>query len=804
MNTSWWSKRPAARVVLLFTAGIVLDNIVRIAPSLLFFLVAGSLLIVGFAHFQWRSSVLTSIGLHLVLILLGLLSVATRRDQIENDILNPKYYGERVLVEGRVESEPVRRGSRSEMIVRTALIGNDSADVRVERRVLIHIVRTAHWEDSDSLEIGDIVRISGHLESLPGARNPGDFDYGRYLVLNGIQGFVSVRDTNSVHRTSRSKSFTLSDFIGRAQNSIYRIFDRYHGPGEASFLKGVVFGYRGDLSAEVKQAFMDTGTIHILAVSGSNVVVVALIFYSLVGFLRISPRAATACTLIGLLWYMVITGLSPSVIRATIMASSILIGTVIGRKGDIYNSLSFAALLMLAWDPTYLLDVGFQLSFAAVISIVYFYPKLELLTKLLPDRLTRFTIVESTLKLFAVSVAAQLGTLPFSAYYFGRVSLISVLANLLVVPLSGLNTLLGITTVGCSFISGWAASCYAALNDLLVSFLLRFVMWSSTVPHAYVETLGAGALFTVVYYVAIAALFNAQKPRVLVRAVLCCLIAMNVLIYGDVLQYGAPSLTVTAIDVGQGDALLVEFPNKRRVLLDAGPKSLTGDAGQRVIAPYLKRRGIETLDAVILSHAHDDHIGGCRFLLEAFDVRRLIVADTTAVTKLYGELLEAVRQRRVPIQIARAGERLQFDPQTRIFVLHPGSRLSEGDLNNRSLVLKVSYGATSLLLPGDASQDVEDRLVHTRSQILASDVLKVAHHGSPTSSSESFLESVRPSLAVISVGRLNKFNHPSPVVLSRYRHLGIATTRTDLDGAVVLNSDGMRFRIVPWRRSGIL
>ncbi len=804
MDISSWNKRPAVRVVLLFTAGIVLSTVIRPTSSAVYYATICCAVAIGYCYGRKSSVLWISLFLHVVVFLLGVLFGLLRRDQIGHDVLSPRSLGERILIEGRIESEPAGKGTRSEMVIRSSFIREDSIEIHANRRILVYVVRKAHWSDPDSLSIGDCVRVSGYLEMLPGARNPGEFDYGRYLALNGIQGFVTVRDTNSILLLSRSGSFSFSDLASRAQKNIYKVFDGYHRQGEASFLKGVVFGYRGDLSAEVKQAFMDTGTIHILAVSGSNVVVVGLIFYSLVGFFHVSSRAATALTLVGLLWYMVITGLSPSVVRATIMAGSILIGNVFGRKGDIYNSLAFAALIMLIWDPLHILDVGFQLSFAAVLSIVYFYPKLEPLIDRLPGKFFRSKPVDSTLKLFAVSVAAQLGTLPFTAFYFGRVSLISVLANLIVVPVSGLNTLLGFATLGSAYISGWWASCYAALNDLLVSLLLRFVMWSASVPFAYVETLGTGAMAAILYYAVVAILFNIQNPRVIVRTACVLLLVANLSVYAYV--FGGPSkpLTVTAIDVGQGDALLLEFPNGRRVLMDTGPTFGQGDVGQKIIAPYLKKRGIRTLDAIILSHPHDDHIGGCVSLLRGLSVSSLVVADTAPVTKSYSVLLEFARERGIPVHIVRAGERLQFDPSTRIFVLHPGSALAGGDLNNQSLVLKLCYGRSSLILPGDASLDVENQLQRTCRSMLASDVLKVAHHGSSTSSGEVFLRSVRPSLAVISVGRQNKFNHPSPVVMSRYRFLGIPTFRTDLDGAVILQSDGMSFHIVPWRRSSWL
>lgn len=804
MEPSSWSKRPAVRVVALYIAGILLSGVVSAPPWVLLSFLSVGLLTLVLLYRHAHSSVSALVAFHLLVILLGLLAATLRRTRIEREIMNPRYYGERVILEGRIESEPVRKSSRSEMLLRTMKIRREATVDRVDQRVLVHVVKTAHWGNPDSLEIGDAVRVTAYLESLPGARNPGEFDYGRYLALNGVQGFVTVRDTNAVILTAKASDLSVSNLMALAQNSIYNMFDHYHRPEEASFLKGVVFGYRGDLTAEVKQSFMDTGTIHILAVSGSNVVVVGLIFYSVIGFFRVSSRTATALTLIGLLWYMIITGLSPSVVRATIMGSVILIGTMLGRKSDVYNSLAVAALAMLLWDPMYLLDVGFLLSFAAVISIVYFYPKLESLIKMIPERFARSKIVDSTLKLFAVSLAAQIGTMPFTAYFFGRVSLIAVLANLLVVPLSGLNTLLGFATIGFSFVSGWVASSYAALNDLLVSLLLKFVMSCSKVPYAYVETLSAGAMAALIYYVCVAALFHVHRPRVLVKAVIVLLMALNISLYSDAMVRAGPSLTMTAIDVGQGDALLLEFPNKRRILVDTGPKYLTYSSAERIIAPLLKKKGIEALDAIVLSHSHDDHVGGCRYLLDKFEVLRLVVADTGTSNRFTREALDAAKRRGVPVQLALAGQTLQFDPTTRIFVLHPTSMGKPTDVNNLSIVLKVVYGASSLLLPGDASQDAENQLVQKGGSFLASDVLKSGHHGAATSSSEGFMRAVRPSLAVISVGRLNRFNHPSRVVLSRYRSLGIDTKRTDLDGAVVVRSDGIKFRVVQWRRSSLL
>jgi competence protein ComEC len=805
MEASWWSCRPAARLALLFIMGIVLSGAMRGDPHVFLFASIAIAVAVLILHARsLESSPFSIVTYHFLVLFLGWYAGSDRISQLESDVLSPRFYGERVIVDGRIDSEPIRKGTRSEMVVHAERIFRQTKSQLVSRRLLVHVVKSAHWVNGDSLQTGDAVRFTGTLEPMPGARNPGEFDYGRYLALNGVQGFVTVRDSNAIALRDRTKGITLSSIIGRAQKEIYGVFDRYHKTEEAGYLKGVVFGYRADLSAELKQSFMNTGTIHILAVSGSNVVVVAMIFSSLIGFLRVSRNTATLLTLIGLLWYMVITGLSPSVVRATIMGCAILGGTFLGRKGDVYNSLGFAALVMLVWDPLYLFDVGFQLSFAAVVSIVYYYPKLEPLIELIPGKLVRTSLVKSGLQLFLVSLAAQIGTMPFTAFYFGRVSVVAVVANLIVVPVSGVNVLLGFATVASSCVSDWVAANYAALDDLIVVMLLKFVHWCSKVPFAYVETMRVGGAFTAVYYTMVTFLFSMRKPRSLVTSTAALLVILNFVVYRGILADSRPILCATLIDVGQGDAILLELPNRHAVLIDTGPQFMTNDSGERMIAPLLKRKGIDVLDAIILTHPHDDHTGGCKYLLENFKVGSLIVSDSTWPSRPFKEMLARARLVGVPILRARAGESLQFDPTTRIFVLHGAPKSHVRDLNDQSIVVKVVYGKSSLLLMGDASIRVEGELLDGGSSVLSSEVIKVAHHGAITSSCLEFLRTVNPAMALISVGRENKFKHPSPVTLSRYESLRIETRRTDLRGALMIASDGNHFENVSWRNNRLI
>ncbi|MBI3788488.1 MAG: MBL fold metallo-hydrolase [Ignavibacteriales bacterium] len=258
----------------------------------------------------------------------------------------------------------------------------------------------------------------------------------------------------------------------------------------------------------------------------------------------------------------------------------------------------------------------------------------------------------------------------------------------------------------------------------------------------------------------------------------------------------------TTLDVGQGDALLLELPNGKNILIDAGAKSDTYDAGEKIVVPFLKRKGITALDAVFITHAHSDHLGGVISLLQHISVNRIIEAQASNGGEQYKQIKDAAQELHVPVQEITAGMALNFDPNVRLYALHP--RLpadSTTHLNNASIVLKVVYGGTSFLLAGDAESESERKMIERYAPLLSSNVLKVAHHGSITSSSERFIEKVKPVFAAISVGRYNKFRHPSHVVIENLKAHHVTVQRTDHAGAIIMRSDGKTVERVQWRRT---
>jgi competence protein ComEC len=796
-----FQSRPALRLVLLFAAGIILATWITLPPAYVFVCTFVLVFISVILFWQNKWKMIAEIVLQCSVILLGLFLQIFQQSNFISRELEPRINDEPVILFGRVDSEPAQQERRMSCVVSIDSLVRQGRNDLHSRRVMVMVRFEKKDRYREEIEFGKKIEIQGTLEPFPFQRNPGEFDYGKYLALNDIQGVVTVKGLVHVRVSGGVDGSSFQVWTYSVQQNLYHLIDRLHSPRHASFLKGIIFGYRADIPSEVKQSFMDTGTIHILAVSGSNVAFVAFIFFSLLGFFRLPRKAVGGLAILGLIAYMLITGSSASVVRATIMAIVLLCGTLFERKADIYNSISVAALILLFWNTNTLFDVGFQLSFAAVISIVYFYPRLESLIRKIPERFEEIKGVDAVLKLFAVSLAAQLGTVPFTAYYFGRVSIISLVANIPVVPISGLNTFIGAAEIMMYPISPWIAKLYATANDFLVWLLLGFVKQAASVPFAYVEAWHFSGVFIIGYYILVISIFNLNLPRVRAYLFITILILGNYVLYSNIWCLAHPRFTVTMIDVGQGDAILIEFPNGKRLLVDAGPLSQKFDAGERTIVPFLKRNGISEIDYLLITHPHSDHIGGAGSVLKLLRVDTIMMASLAKTNYEVKKVLEIAEMRHTGIKKMQVGNQIQIDPNARVYVLHPDSNhIAEKNLNNSSIVLKIIYGNSTIILVGDAEIVTEQRMIPRYGAFLSSNILKAGHHGSITSTSEEFLNVVRPTTTLISVGNHNKFRHPSPFTIWRMKAHSVKIKRTDKLGAIVFESDGTDWRQKEWRQ----
>lgn len=784
--------RPALRAAALLLGGILLSETLAFHPVVLWSLFATTWCGAVFFGLKDPRSAISSAFIHASVVLLAASWTTIRENDLAARRVVPVRPDSPVHMAAILEEAPVRQGGSIQFVLMGDSLQSDGL-VREGGRFLA-LLSVKKGEDWLQAKAGQGVMVSGTLREFPRPRNPGEFDYGRYLSLKNIRGIISV-DTL---REAPSGGNTVRSWFAALRAKLSKVLEEHHGPVQAGFLQGVVFGDRKDISPELKESFMNTGTIHILAVSGSNVALIALMLYLLLGLLRFPKRWVVVLTLIGLFLYMMITGAESSIVRATIMGCVIVVGTAMERRTDVINSVAVAAMIVLLIDPLQLFDVGFQLSFAAVLSIILLYPRLEHLIDAIPEPLEEVKLLNPVWKVFAVSAAAQLGTLPFTAFYFERVSIVSFAANIVVVPLVGLNLILACMTIAADALSSWIASVYAALNEVLVDVLLGFVSLAAQAPFATVDTYGIGIMTALLYYAVLFTLFNARDVRTAKTGMFLCGTILCIMVSGDIVRHST-DLRVTMLDIGQGDAVFLEFPNGARMLVDAGPRTFRSDAGERTVVPFLARHGIDRIDAAVISHAHIDHIGGLEAVIGAMKIGVIYEPDTATGSAMHARLRARAGKKGIPVKVVRAGADLSPDPSVRLYVLHPPpGHMAGHDLNNGSLVLKLVYGRASMLLTGDAEEEAEEMIRARYGEFLDSDVLKVGHHGSITSSTPDFLDGITPEIALISVGSRNTFGHPSPAVMEFLRQRGTTVFRTDREGAVIVATDGSEWKRIEW------
>ncbi len=643
---------------------------------------------------------------------------------------------------------------------------------------------------------GYYVKLEASLIRPKGKRNPGEFDYAYYLKEKEISALATISKLSALSVLEDSAEnfsaiiYKMRLALNSAINSLYSVQSR-------PLVKALILGERRDLNRDVVTDFINTGTVHVLAVSGLHVGFIAAIFLLIFGRFGIYIRAVF--TVLGLIIFVLISGAHPSVIRATVMAVTLIVAFLSGRDYNPVNALSFAALLLLVYNPRELFNPGFQLSFSAVLSILAFYPYFSTYIK----RNLNGKLIRGILLFVAVSFSAQIGTLPFTLVYFHKLSLISLAANLFIVPLIGIILSLSVTSLILLPISHYLASLYALVNSLAIDILFLIAEFISQLKFSYLDIYDFSLSNALLYYSLLFLLIYAFGHfRKTAKIAVLELVLLNYAIYSELLSpeiFPQGQLSVVAIDVGQGDAFLVRFPNNEAVLIDAGNATSRFDNGSRVISPLLKYFGIDTLKALFVSHVDADHYRGSFSIVKSGVVRTVykprldknIPKDVRFENFLNKHNCNIFYYQRNALNIGGC----------RLYILNDttASAYLSFDMNNRSGLLKIVYGNVSVLFTGDLEKEGESFYVASYDGFLESNVLKAGHHGSKSSTSEKFLQAVQPQYAIISAGAGNKFGHPDLEVLKRLNKFGVEIKRTDTQGAVIFSTDGKNIKFIDWK-----
>jgi len=807
--------RFALPLALAGVAGGILSADLGVAPSMAILLVAGC----GALAFGWLLNPSTGIGSGLLLlsVVLGFAAVGTwrhaatdpSRPTAQPSVASLVGDDEHELI-GTVMDDPRPREDRIQVVVGEVETVLDGRPLELADRLLIWMPRGI------DVSSGDRLRMRARIEL---AEDFDGFAYREYLGRQGV-GAIGRPRFAEVVGAATGPAAILVGIRGALLGGLNAVVPE----PEAALGAGILLGVRASIAPEINDAFATAGLTHVVAISGWNIAIVAALVAALVRPLERHPggrwtTAFVAAATVG--GYVVLTGASPSVVRAALMAAAMLVARLGGSRAHAASALGLAALVMLLAAPAVLWDVGFQLSLLATAGLIWFGAAIE---RRLPG--WPAWIREPV----ALTLAAQLTTLPVILFNFERLSLVAPVANVLVVPFVPVAMLFSAIASLAGALDG--ALHIPALGDAMTWFaggvawlVLRVIVSLGTavasLPYAAVDVSippPVAVAWLPILGLATWALgpspaadrsnaadrspdertasAGAAFARRFVRPLPVGLGLVAILLIVTVVSRPDGRLHLTTLDIGQGDAILLETPTGTTMLIDGGPDPELTLRRLGANLPFFARR----IDLLVLSHPHQDHVAGLIEVLDRFHIGAVLHAGIPFENPAYARLIAEVSDREVSSTLARAGQGFMLDPTTSIEVVYPSetdatASLPEGDINNGSVVMLVRYGGFAALLTGDAEAPIEAVLVSRRTLPVV-DVLKVGHHGSNSSTTPALLDATRPSVAMISSGEDNEYGHPAPETLATLAaRPEIAVYRTDLQGDIEVISDGRSYQV---------
>ncbi|MCX7973955.1 MAG: DNA internalization-related competence protein ComEC/Rec2 [Candidatus Aminicenantes bacterium] len=693
-------------------------------------------------------------------------------------------------IEGQIEKSPDLAQDRCYLLIKTHKIRFKGEERTIKGRLQIAFPLSPDFSPPKILA-GDKVNLS--------ARFLADDDFSNFqepvsLILMKARG---------IHRRGYAKSWLLLEKKEPGRLSLTRTFSwlnqqiqakiKDYFPEDSSkisqvgaFLEALLLGERGRLDENSIRQLQSSGLFHLIAISGAHIAIISYFLFQFWRLFPVSERVRSFILILSLIFYALLVEGRPSVFRATIMTILYLIGRIYWKDTHLLNTLAASAFILLLFNPFQLFEAGFILTFMATLTIIIFFPKIKKFWPILPFRLT---------DLFILSLAAQLGVIPFTAFIFNRITLASIILNLPAVPLIGVIMAVGWLFLLTTPLSSTLASLIAlGLNKLIHLFFGLSRLFDDFQPLSY--RIPTPPLIVIVGYFLFLFLLIPQARFRFQKLLIFCgfsLFASFLLFYP--FPSSTPYLRLTCLDVGQGEAMLVEFPGKEKMLIDGGgfPHS-PFDVGEFIVSPFLWRRGIKKIDYLVLSHAHPDHLLGLKAVVRNFRIGEFWEGVRPSDSKDYDELVASLSPKTKRIHYFRGAKR-EIAGFT-IEFLHPeASKTGPAPISNEdSLVFRLKRHQGLVLFTGDIGRTSEDELLASSLDLRAL-VLKSAHHGSRTSSSQSFLEAVGPALIIISAGRGNVYEVPHKDILERYEKIGATVLRTDFDGAIELVFQEKRVKI---------
>ena len=679
----------------------------------------------------------------------------------------------------------------------------------------------------NNFKYGNKIKVKGIYNKPVGRRNYKGFNYEEYLKTKGIYGNVNVSKEIKVLK-KRNLNIILI-IINNISNKM-KINLRKILPVEiAGLATGILLGDSSKLDDNIKEKFKDCNLSHMLAVSGAHLSYLIIGSKLLLNKNIFGIKKSNILCIIVVIIFMIITNMTPSVVRAGIMVIISIIASLIYRKQDTFETMSIALLYTLFKNPFSLFNIGLQLSYLATLSIIIFYPilkkvkikenikileKIKINNVLFTNSTKLNKVKEYFLENMLVSISANILILPLIIYNFNTIPTNFIISNLIVGPLLGFAILIGFLVIIVSCVSIKIAKPIGLILNILLNLILKITKVISKISNILVIT---PKLFTIIFVYGVIIcfliyIFNKKKVEGKVkkiikkyyekynnkygknkRKILVIILTIVLISNAIIIIPKEKDLRVYFIDVGQGDSSLIKTPKGKNILIDGGGDYNIGNksVGEKILLPYLLDRRIKKLDYIIISHFDIDHVGGVLTIMEKLKVKNVIIGKQFEESNNYNKFIRIANKKNIKVHVAKLGEKINIEKDLFFDILWPKNKdgILENRLNNNSLVCKLIYNKNSILFTGDIEKLAEEEIVdlYKNTNKLKSSILKVPHHGSKTSSTKEFLKLIKPKISLIGVGKDNKFGHPDNNTLIKLEELKCKIYRTDILGEIEVN-----------------
>lgn len=688
-------------------------------------------------------------------------------------------------IQGQIISIPTETGNKTKFFFEVSQIEYNSEIKNIKAKTLVNV-----YLNNKKLNIGDTYKIKGKLRTPYEVTNPSQFDYGRYLRnFNTFSIFYADGNKCSLRKTKLSIKWQFLQGLNNIRNDIIATHAQYLKSPNLELLGGVVFGDDAISPPEgLKSSFQHSGLLHLLAASGMNVALIYGIWFFILRKFRAPFNLTVSSGILVIIFYSLMTGLGPSVIRASFMLIFILIGKLIDRDAHSISLLSFVALLMLVYNPAYINDVGFQLSFLVTFGLLTTAPVLFEKVKKLPNWLSGAIFVP---------IVAQIWIAPIQMYYFNSFSLYSIFANIAILPFITIISFGGFVSAVLALIKPLACE-VCLIFDFILNPILNILVYISdyfaSLPHSLIQTPQPNILQLFLYYTVIILLTLILKYGTNKKIILTLATTIFFLII-SCLPFHNHQLETIAFDVQNADAFLIKTPQEKYFIIDSGKMGYKNgkSQAQTIILPYLKDKGIKNIEALIITHFDSDHAGGAIDLIKNLHIKNVYVNSLNDKSNLAHKIYQSTKNN---IKLTQNNQIIYKENQLTIknFVNNFEGEKYE---NENSVITLISDKNFDELFMGDAGILAFEKIKNYLPNKV--EILKIGHHGAKNVVNDEFLNKINPKIAIISTG-INNYGHPNGITLDILKQHKIKTLRTDYQGAIKLDEKDNKYIIKSYKK----